>query len=425
MKRTALLLWVSISAGISSLAYATNGMRMIGFGPVQDSMGGVGVGATLDACTLLSNPAGITELDQQLDVAGAFFKPTVKYSATGIAPGQIVANDGRSVDSSRGGSPIPAFAYVQPITAKLFAGIGLFGVAGMGVDYATNLYNGPTLTSYLQGRVTPGLAYKINELFSVGVIANVMVAQMKYDVASGVGQAPHDTATSLGIGASFGAKFTPIKAVTFGAAYETKSTFQDFSFPVPARANPFGLPGSTIPGGTDKLTFNQPQSVAFGVGVTPFDILLVAADVQWINWSQTMGNRLPQYSSDASATGAMPFNMSWSDQWVFKLGAQVSPLRGLKIRSGYNYGKMPLDPSRAFENLAFPAVSEHHVTFGAGYDLTDRFTANLAGIYAFNAKLQGSNAGPPPPMGGTGQGIASYSTEMSQLEVGLGLAYRF
>ena len=43
-------------------AHATNGMRMIGFGPVQNSMGGVGVGATLDAASVLSNPAGMSEL---------------------------------------------------------------------------------------------------------------------------------------------------------------------------------------------------------------------------------------------------------------------------------------------------------------------------------------------------------------------------
>jgi len=415
MRKIALLLAATCVVAASP-AYATNGMRMIGFGPVQDSMGGVGVGTTLDACSLLSNPAGIADLGQRLDVGGAYFKPTVKYSATGAAPGQIVAQDGATLDSTRGGSPIPALAYVRPIDDRLSAGIGVFGVAGMGVDYPTNLYQGATYTSYLQGRFTPGAAYKLTDTLSVGATANVMVAQMKYDVASGFGQALHDTATSAGIGATVGVKFTPVRMVTLGAAYETKSWFQDFSFKVAERPNPMA-PGTTIPGGTDKLTFDQPQSVTLGASVTPFEMLLLAADVQWINWSQTMGKGLPKYSSDASATGAMPFDMNWSDQWVLKVGAQVAPMRGLKVRAGYNYGKMPLDPNRAFENLAFPAVTEHHVTGGVGYELGDRWAFNLTGIYALNTKLQGANAAE--------QFITAYTTEMSQFEVDFGLSYRF
>jgi len=432
MKRAAVAVAILASLAVAPAARATNGMRMIGFGPVQDSMGGVGVGATLDACSLLSNPAGIADLGQRLDAGGAFFKPTVKYSATGTAvpiPGvAFVANDGASLDSNRGGSPIPALAYVHPITEQLSAGIGVFGVAGMGVDYKSNLYFGNTYTSYMQARFTPGFAYKVNDMLSLGATANVMVAQMKYDVASGFGQAVHDTATALGIGGTFGAKFTPVRIVTLGAAYETKSSFQDFSFTVPDRANPFAsFPGqpATIPGGTDKLHFDQPQSFTFGGSVSPIERLLLAVDVQWINWAQTMGQGLPKYSTDPNATGVIPFNMNWHNQWVFKFGAQVAVAQGLTVRAGYNYGKMPLDPNRAFENLAFPAVVEHHITGGLGYAVSDRLALNVTGLYAPTAKLQGSNADVPPALGGTGQGIQSYTTEMSQFEIDFGLAYRF
>jgi long-chain fatty acid transport protein len=422
MTKRAALLTALASVAMAAPAHATNGMRMIGFGPVQDSMGGVGVGATLDACSLLSNPAGIADLGQRMEVGGAFFKPNVKYSATGIAA-PFVNNAGQSLDSNRGGSPIPALAYVRPITDQISAGVGVFGVAGMGVDYATNLYSGRTYTSYLQARFTPGFSYKVHPMLSLGATANVMVAQMKYDVASGAGQALHDTATSLGIGGTFGAKFTPVKMVTLGIAYETKSSFQDFSFTVPSRPNPFD-PSQTIPGGIDKLHFDQPQSFTVGASVSPIDRWLIAFDAQWINWAQTMGNGLPRYSTDPNATGAIPFDMNWHNQWVFKVGTQVVAAPGLTVRAGYNYGKMPLDPSRAFENLAFPAVVEHHITAGLGYDISDRLALNASALYAPSAKLQGTNASPPPPQG-TGQGIQTYTTEMSQFEIDLGVAYRF
>jgi long-chain fatty acid transport protein len=109
--------------------------------------------------------------------------------------------------------------------------------------------------------------------------------------------------------------------------------------------------------------------------------------------------------------------MKWNDQWVLKVGAQLTPMPGLNVRVGYNYGKTPLDPTRAFENMVFPAIAEHHLTAGVGYDVGKNVAVNVTGMYALNAKLHGSNA--------EEQFISSYSTEMSQLEVALGATYRF
>ncbi len=413
----------AIAFAVAFPAYATNGMRMIGFGPTQNSMGGVGVGATLDAAAVATNPAGLTELGHRADIAGQFFKPTVEYRATGSQPQVFVMQDGGSFDSARGGSPIPAIGYVKPITTDLVTGVGVYGTAGMGVDYAQNLYGGVSYTSYMQGRLTPGVGYRLSDLVSVGVTFNGMIAQMKYDVAGGFGQARHATATALGIGATAGVKIAPTKWVSFGAAYETKGLFQEFSFDIPQRTMQTQAGPVTLPAGTDKLSLNQPQSATVGVAVTPTEMLLLAADVQWINWSDTMGKDLPRLSQ--TAPGSMRFNMNWSDQWVLKFGAQLSPTRNLKLRAGYNYGKMPLDPDRAFENLVFPAVSEHHVTAGVGYDISQAWAVSVSGMYALKAKIVGSNAAPPNPDGSGGQGISAYSTEMSQLEIAAGATYRF
>jgi long-chain fatty acid transport protein len=151
-----------------------------------------------------------------------------------------------------------------------------------------------------------------------------------------------------------------------------------------------------------------------GASFRPTQILLLAADVGWINWSDTMGKNLPNYSQRQPTT--MPFDMNWSDQWVFKVGAQITAMKGLDVRLGYDYGKMPLDKTRAFENIVFPAVSEHHFTLGAGWAMNDQFTLQVTGMYSPEAKLTGSNGG---------QMIASYETKMSQLQFDVGASYRF
>ena len=401
----------------ASSAYATNGMRMIGFGPVQNSMGGVGVGATLDAASVLSNPAGMSELGGRVDFGATYFLPTVKYSASGIdaaapQPG-LVNQPGVTFTSDRGASPIPAFGLIVPIDSQWSFGIGAYGVAGMGVDYAQNLYSSTTYTGYQQMRFTPGVSYKLNDMFSFGLTLNGMWATTEWNVASTFGQSPHMAGSAFGLGVTLGAKITPIKMLTIGLAYETKSFFQDFAY--------------NTPGGVDKLTFDQPGVLTGGVAVRPLEMLLIAADVAWIDWPTSNGENLPAYSQNAS--GAMPWNMNWSSQVVFKIGVEVTPIDWLAVRAGFNYGKMPLDASRAFENIAFPAVAETHLTLGAGFNLGKRVTINVGGMWAPSTSISGENSLPPMGTPGYpgpyGQGIASYTTSMTQVGLDAGIAYKF
>jgi long-chain fatty acid transport protein len=397
---------------VATPAQATNGMRMIGFGPVQNSMGGVGVGATLDAASVLSNPAGMSELGGRVDFGATWFLPTVKYSATGIAPG-LVTNDGATLTSDRGASPIPAFGLIVPIDSRWSFGIGAYGVAGMGVDYASNLYSSTTITGYQQMRFTPGVSFKLDDMFSFGLTLNGMWATTEWNVASAFGQAPHMGGSAFGIGATVGAKFTPMKMLTVGLAFETQSFFQEFAY--------------NTPNGVDKLKFNQPCVLTGGVAVRPLEMLLVALDVEWINWPATNGANKPEFSQNAS--GAMPWNMDWKGQVVFKLGVEVTPLDWLAVRAGYNYGKMPLDPARAFENIAFPAVAENHLTLGAGFNLGKHVAVNLGGMWAPSTSITGSNPNPPQGTPGYpgpyGQGIQTYTTSMTQVGLDAGIAYRF
>src|SRR5664280_2938785 len=372
-------------------ANATNGMRMIGFGPVQDSMGGVSVGLPLDAASILTNPAGMSVLPGRIDFGASYFKPSVDYKATGGA-------NGTEIDSDRGGSPVPAFGLIIPLGDKFKFGVGAYGVAGMGVDYPANLYGSVTYTSYSQMRFAPALSYKINDIVSVGAALNVMYATMEFNAASAYYQLPHMGASSLGYGATIGVLVKPTDMIQIGLAYETKSFFQDFSFNTSA--------------GEDKIEFDQPEIATIGIGIKPVKDLLIGFDIEWINWSETNGQNLPKYTTNSSS--AMPWNLNWNDQFVYKLGVQYTVNPTVVLRAGYNYGKMPLDSNRAFENIAFPAVSEHHFTAGMGINFNKQFTLNIGGMYSPSAKIDGSNMT---------QGISSYDTEMSQYSLDMGVTY--
>ncbi|MFL5273769.1 MAG: OmpP1/FadL family transporter [Anaeromyxobacteraceae bacterium] len=393
-------------------------MRMIGFGASQVSMGGAAVALPLDAASVIVNPAGISELNHRIDFGGSFFKPTVKYQAAealppGFPAGSVVGSTAE-LSSQRGASPVPALGMVLPINDQLWFGLGAYGVAGMGVDYAQNLYGGLTYSSYQQMRFAPGLSWKVNEQLSLGATANVMWGQMGYDVASGFGQVAHNASSAFGLGATLGARYSPVSWLTVGAAYESKSTFQDFSLQVPAHTEQTATGPVQAPAGVDKLTFNQPQAATIGFAAKPSKSLVLAFDVQWINWAQTNGQNLPEFSQQS---GAQPWNLDWDNQVVYKVGVQYNVIPMLALRAGYNYGKSPLKADRAFENIAFPAIAEHHITGGFGLNMSDKFGMNFAVMYAPETTLSGSNANP--------QLIASYRTSMSQLAFDANVAYQF
>ncbi len=395
-------------------ALATNGMRMIGFGPVQNSMGGAASAATLDGGAFVSNPAGLAALGTRAEISATLFMPKVEYAASGAASGAWLESD-------RPPDVVPMAAATFKASDRLTLGIGAFGTSGMGVDYGTDLYMGSTTSSYLNMRFAPAIALAVTDRLTFGVAANVMYARMEYAVAGGMGMEPRDASGSLGYGATFGLTYVTEEGPTLALVYETKSEFQDFTFDIPPHDLVVGFDGlgnpiiAPIPGGAESLAFDQPSVLTLGISFRPMPALLVAADAQWIDWTETNGKNEPAFTSNPMMTGGMPWNLDWSDQIVLKIGAQYDVSDVLEVRAGYNWGGNPLKKDRAFENIAFPAIAVHHFTLGAGYQF-GAITVNAAAVWSPESTLSGSNGA---------QNISAYETRMSQLAFDLGAAWKF
>lgn len=399
---------VAAALAAAAPASATNGMRMIGFGPIQNSMGGASAAAPLDSTTIVSNPAGMSALEKRVDLAGQAFMPSPKYSATWIGPGLPAPADSGSQSSDRPTDFVPTLGAVYKTGDRLTVGVAALGTTGMGVDYpaevsptAVSLYASRTLTSYMNMRLAPAVAYRLGDGVSVGLAANLMYAQMKYSVLDAVGFPTRGPAGSFGFGATVGISYRAPEKYTVAAAYETRSWFQDFSF--------------DVPNGPEKLSFDQPDLATVGGSFRPLPALLIASDLQWIHWSSTNGKDQPALVTNPAQTGAIPFNLNWSDELVFKLGVQWDATKQVALRAGYNYGSNPVDPSQAFETIAFPAIQKHHFTVGGGYSF-GAIDVNAAVVYAPTEKVSGAN---------TAQGIVAYSTQMSQLAFELGASWKY
>ena len=176
-------------------------------------------------------------------------------------------------------------------------------------------------------------------------------------------------------------------------------------------------------GSLDDLDLEAPLEIGGGAAYS-FSKVLIEADVKWINWSDADGYK----------------DFDWNDQWVFAIGGQYTPITNLYLRAGYNYAKTPVDDNDGFNGRAtrsvqgkvipseyyyetfrligFPALAEHHVTVGIGYDFTPNFSASLGYMHAFKNDLSETGS---DPFGNP----VTIKSELTENAIDLGLTWRF
>ncbi len=399
-------------------ALATNGDNMISIGPISRSMGGVGIAAPQDAISaVFSNPAAMCFgpfcPGSEFNFSGTLFMPHVdaKITLSPVPPNPMMPTGlpGGSVEVSSDFKiyGIPAIGLSVPITTTFPLwrfGIAAYGVSGLGVDYRNSNIDtayddflmGPGSTAFdgfgdppiIAGEYTqlqimkfaPTVAYQPNEKLSLGLSLHIDYANL--DLNNG-------SSFNYGFGAQLGVLYKVNDMITLGATYTTPQEVKH------ENVNDFDGDGVL-----DDLKLEAPQQVGLGAA---FDIipgkLLVEADVKWINWQD--------------ATGYEDFD--WDNQWVFAIGAQFKPIKNLAVRVGYNYGDNPLkehdnfsgfDPAtgmptmstvqgkmlptyyyETFRIIGFPAIVQHHITLGIGYELSNKFALHAGYMHAFEETI--------------------------------------
>jgi len=379
-----------------SQASATNGMKIIGVGQVQRAMGGANIALPLDAACTITNPAGLKAAGKRLDVGLTYFVPDVSYRASGA-----VTNQNAQMTSDTELIFIPALGFIYPLSESITVGVGLYGTSGMGVDYDRNLYNNVTKTEYGFIKLAPAASYTFRNGLSIGFSPNIDYAVMEFEAGS-VDQKAHDNGKAIGLGYTMGIHYPLTDHVNLGLAYESKQQFEDIKLDTDS--------------GQEKLRFHQPQSLAAGIAYIHSPTLRLAVDLVWIDWPQTNGRNRPVYTKHSGNEESLPWNLDWDEQLVYKFGLEYDLNPKITLRAGYNYGKNPLEAKRAFEVLAFPAVTEQHFTLGSAYTLDDNWRLNFGLMYSPSSEIDTANSD---------QFIDSAKTEMKQYSVDFGFSYVF
>ena len=403
--RKALLIGALFST--ATLTFATNGDNLIGLTPASRGMGGIGVGAPVGPVdSVFRNPAWMSVMENKFTVqfGGILFMPKVKGKVDMSASGY---GSSGWVKSKADLFTVPEIGIVHRLSDRLVFGIGAFGVSGMGVDYRDQGGNTPLGTPYLSDmhtsfqfmRIIPALAFQVNEMITIsGAIHGAwgsldMGATMcnfdrdgnaAFNSYADCWNAGGGQSQTLGVGIQLGA------SLNFGDFLYAGVTYQS-----PVSMTYKRVFDSNGDGQFEGLKLQQPQEIALGIGAAPLDGLKVGLDVRWINWK------------DADGYG----DFQWDDQMVYAIGAEYKPIEKLSLRVGYNFGENPISGGQKgntpnnipklsapftdfniawFNLIGFPAITEQHITLGAGYEFTNSFSIDVSYVRAFEKTTEAS-----------------------------------
>jgi long-chain fatty acid transport protein len=218
---------------IASL-FATNGMNMIGYGARSSAMGGFSLGL-IDVNSTNTNPAVISFINQRkMDVTLGLLIPKVKFE-----------NSLNDLESEKKVFPLPNFSYVNGNENKCTWGLAFYSQGGMGAtfkDVKHNIFRNYDMNPQTQDdafiddleyhsmigfmKITPSLAYKINDNFSVGLAPNfgyaTMEMKMPYSMDAAVMKGVADPESGMTFGDMFGAPMDQ-----GGLGYEEVTAYAD------------------------------------------------------------------------------------------------------------------------------------------------------------------------------------------------------
>ncbi|MDP1900567.1 MAG: outer membrane protein transport protein [Rubrivivax sp.] len=431
-------------------ALATNGYFSHGYGMKAKGMGGAATATASDSFGGAVNPAAMVFAGERLDVGLDVFSPrrsASRQGSTGFGGGY----DGYA-DSDSNYFFVPEFGYNKVVNSKLTLGVSVYGNGGMNTNYDSKSAN-PSFAPSCQGApsnllfgcgrlgvdlmqliIAPTASYKISEAHSIGISPLLGYQRFKveglqaFDETLNMGFGPftftssqgnttnrgYDGATGFGVRVGWMGKISD--TVTLGAAYSSKIRMDKFE----KYKGLFAEQGG----------FDIPENYNFGIAVKAMPTLMVAFDVQQINYSKVasiangVANTLlslppvaPNRLGDANGSG---FN--WRDQTVYKLGAEYEYAKGVVLRGGFNYGRSPIrdgDMADISFNIIAPGVVEKHLTLGATWTLASKAELTFSYMHAFTKSVTGPSATALLGVGGT------ETLKMSQNALGIAYGVKF
>jgi long-chain fatty acid transport protein len=402
-------------------AMATEGYLVNGVGARNKALAGAGVASSKDATAASLNPAGLVNVQSQINVSVSALKLNGGFSSSG---GFGIDPDGHH-ESDNGILVIPnlaatwrvnwGFADAVALTAYANGGVstrykdmanpacgggsGVFCGGPLGVELEQTFYSiafAKTLMPGVSVGLAPIVAKQTGKIDGVGAFAASSIDSANFS--------NRGADESWGAGARGGIEWAAAPWLRFGVAGNTVIQMDNFD-------KYRGLLA-------ERAAFDIPATIQAGVAIDFRPGLTFMADYKRIWFSSIAAVNNPstnletgkQFGADDGA------GFGVKDVDVIKFGLEWRQSPALTLRAGYSYNTAPIGSRDADLNIMTLGVVQHHITAGLKYQLTQNLDLELAAMYAPHASVSGQEL-----IFNTRQ----VEIEMSQFEFTAGVVYRF
>ncbi len=386
---------LSLLAGISAAQAGAFGLREQSAVGQGSAFAGAAAGAA-GLGSMFWNPATVTNFKGgQLELVGTGIFPSASLT-TQVGSSPLYMNPAYSRSGGDIGQDafLPAGYASYQVNDKLWFGISLNTPYGLTTKANTNWPGrayGST-TRVLSNDITPTIAYKINDMFSVAAGLQIMYFKAKYTSAvpgtaaqvsnwSVVGL----TGDSWGVGYTLGATIKPIDGTEIGIGYRS-AVQENLSGALQ------GLGGSLI-----KSTVMLPESINVGVRQRVTQDFTALAGFEWTNWSRL---KAPAVINTATGNNAAVPNipLHYNDGWYLSLGGEYRINPAWLVRAGIGYENSPIDNQNRSTRL--PDSNRWWFSVGTGYQWSETMFFDLGYTYILpttgNVLMNSANGGYNP-----------------------------
>jgi long-chain fatty acid transport protein len=398
-----------VHIGVSLLVLACCGQSVMGqgliapsAGPINSSMAGASVAAPIDFGGSYWNPAIISGLSSQEYLLGsAVILPDISLQSTIQARsvlGQFPATtrSGTAVSSSGVGSNLATgVSFRMTEDSPLTMGIGVFGMAGGGVNFAGSntqpilaphqppkyLGVGPIYSNIGLLSITPMASYQFTDKLAIGggpVITS--------------GSANFNPAFFAGTPGTFGLPTFPAATNShpfWGAGFQVGLLYElnddwnvGFSYKSPVWQQKWDYNASFSNKSARQIGIQAqlPATYSWGIAYKGFPKALIDLDLRYMDYANTQlfGQRV------------VDGGLGWSGVFAVALGGQYALTDKLTLRSGFLFNTNPIPAPATLFNVQAPAITEFTLSMGASYAMSENVTLSFAWMHGFDNSIQGS-----------------------------------
>ncbi|HHR9168677.1 TPA: OmpP1/FadL family transporter [Salmonella enterica subsp. enterica serovar Warragul] len=351
-------------------------------GTEDTALAGAGQAARAqDASTIVTNPAGMTRLPEHMFTGGV-------QAMDGNISYKLDDESGRQSpgDIMRFFPNASAF-YAQKLNDDFYAGIGLYGNYGLGIDFGN--WAGDRLikkSTMVAMTLSPSLAYKLSDRLSVGGSVNVnygLLSLTRNVDGDDEKEKDHDWAVSYRLGL-----LMELTAQTRAGIAWTSKTEYDFNIDSKARFPTLLNVEYNLP---ISAQVRAPQQIMFSLVHDLNKVWSVMGDLGWQDWSQFGSPQISIVGKDIDRGNRL------KDSWHTALGIQYRPTEQWRLNAGVAFDST-VYKSQNDVALSLPTGDEWRFATGAQYQLNPQQNIGFAVSYL---QMQSSHVQSPEQFKGS------------------------